>query len=264
MNWVKRIITNYVDVLKKYATFQGRATRSEFWYFQLVNFLITLIIYVPIIILSLNHIDDSIIIFLGALFLLYTLGTFLPQLGVMVRRLHDTGRSGWWYFINIIPFGSIVFLIFLTQNSKRGSNEYGENPKEQNNISNQSSPSTPSKPNLTPRKNVKETQLLSRKRLVPENDIYPIIELLGEHDISIGRNNGNNIVINNSYLSNKHLLITINAISHENDIRVLISDQNSTNGTYIDGNKLEPYSQIELNEGARLILGSEEVIYHLI
>ena len=263
MKWLQYVIKNYVDVLKKYATFQGRATRSEFWYFQLVNFLITIILYVPILILSSKGINENIIISLGILYLIYSLGTFLPQLGVMVRRLHDTGRNGWWYFINLIPFGFIVFLIFLTQNSKRGSNEYGDNPKEQNSTNNQSSPPPTPKPKPTPKKIVRETQVLSRKKLVPENSIYPVIELFGEREISIGRNNSNNIRIDNSYLSNKHLIITINEISHENDIRILISDQNSTNGTYIDGSKLEPFSPVELHEGARLIVGSEEVIYHL-
>ena len=202
MNWVKYVIKNYVDVLKKYAIFKGRATRTEFWYFQLVNFLITFIIYGIILILSSKGVNEKTLISLDILYLIYSLGTFLPQLGVMVRRLHDTGRSGWWYFIILIPIiGIIIFLIFLTQNSKRGSNEYGENPKEKNGKNSQSSPPPPPKPKATPKKRVRETQVLSRKKLVPENDIYPVIELFGEHDINIGRNNSNNITIDNSYLS---------------------------------------------------------------
>ncbi len=66
----------------------------------------------------------------GVLQSVYYLAVFLPSLAVAVRRLHDTGRSGWWFLIILVPFvGWIVLLVFMVLDSQPGSNEYGENPK---------------------------------------------------------------------------------------------------------------------------------------
>lgn len=108
----------YVDVLKKYTVFTGRADRSEYWMFVLVNFIIMFVLNIP----------DSIIF--GVIALLYSLGVLLPSIGVGIRRLHDTGRSGWWLLISLIPIiGAIVLIIFLVQDSEAGTNKYGANPK---------------------------------------------------------------------------------------------------------------------------------------
>jgi uncharacterized membrane protein YhaH (DUF805 family) len=66
---------------------------------------------------------------LGLLFLVVALGLFLPSLAVTVRRLHDTGRSGWWYLISLVPFGGIVLLVFCCLDSTSGPNQFGPNPK---------------------------------------------------------------------------------------------------------------------------------------
>jgi uncharacterized membrane protein YhaH (DUF805 family) len=107
MNW-------YLDVLKKYAVFDGRARRQEFWMFALINFVISLILNLV----------------LGMVGLIYALAVFLPTIGVGIRRLHDTGRSGWWLLIGLIPVvGFIVLLVFFVQDSQPGDNQYGSNPK---------------------------------------------------------------------------------------------------------------------------------------
>lgn len=114
MNW-------YLEVLKKYAVFDGRARRTEFWMFALFNFLITLALGIVE-----GFFGDS--SFLSGL---YTLGVLLPSVGVGIRRLHDTGRSGWWLLITLIPIlGTIVFIVFAVQEGEPGSNDYGANPKE--------------------------------------------------------------------------------------------------------------------------------------
>jgi uncharacterized membrane protein YhaH (DUF805 family) len=119
MNW-------YLDVLKKYAVFSGRARRKEYWMFTLFNVIITIIL----------AIIDSIVFKtsegnIGILGVIYALAVFLPSLGVTVRRLHDTGRTGWWALIGIIPIlGWLVLLIFMVLDSQPGANEYGPNPKE--------------------------------------------------------------------------------------------------------------------------------------
>ncbi len=116
----------YIQALKKYAVFEGRSRRSEYWFFALFN-LIALVI---------AAILDNIIgtafdgIGYGILYLLYSLAVILPSLGLFVRRLHDTGRSGFWFFIGLIPLiGGIVLLVFLVQDSQEGENQYGANPK---------------------------------------------------------------------------------------------------------------------------------------
>ena len=113
----------YIGAMKKYGTFKGRATRAEHWYFWLAFFVIGLIIasVSNVIGISLDSVEA-----MGGIFLLVHL---LPCIAVTVRRLHDTGRSGWWYLISLVPFGGLVILIFTLQDSMSGENKYGTNPK---------------------------------------------------------------------------------------------------------------------------------------
>ncbi|WP_367990640.1 DUF805 domain-containing protein [Vibrio sp. NTOU-M3] len=110
----------YLAVLKQYAVFSGRARRQEYWMFFLVNMIISFV---------LGIIDGL----LGTAFIgfLYSLAILIPSLAVLARRLHDTGRSGWWILIGLIPLiGILVLLYFTVQDSVPGTNEYGANPKE--------------------------------------------------------------------------------------------------------------------------------------
>jgi uncharacterized membrane protein YhaH (DUF805 family) len=113
MNW-------YTDVLKdKYATFTGRARRQEYWMFILINFLIAL---------GIGVIDGM--LGWGVLGLLYTLAVLIPSIAIAVRRLHDTGRTGWWILITLVPLiGWIILIVFLVLDSQPGDNAYGPNPK---------------------------------------------------------------------------------------------------------------------------------------
>ena len=112
----------YAICLKKYAEFAGRARRKEYWMFVLVNFLIAIAISIGGGILGL---EEGTAVISG----LYSLAVLVPGIAVTVRRLHDTGRSGWWMLIALIPIaGPIAMLIFLCGVSKPGENEYGPNP----------------------------------------------------------------------------------------------------------------------------------------
>lgn len=109
----------YLEVLKKYAVFSGRARRREYWMFFLVNFIVGLVLAVIGRVLDLEILQY-----------LYSLAVLLPGLGVSVRRLHDTGRSGWWLLISLVPLiGAIVLLVFLVSDSQPDTNQYGPNPK---------------------------------------------------------------------------------------------------------------------------------------
>lgn len=110
----------YIDVLKKYATFDGRARRMEFWMFNLFSFIIVCV---------LSGIEVALGIF--GLSALYSLAVLLPSIAVAVRRLHDIDRSGWWIFICLIPvIGIIVLLVFYFIDGTPGDNRFGANPKE--------------------------------------------------------------------------------------------------------------------------------------
>ncbi|MGO0061610.1 DUF805 domain-containing protein [Brevibacillus fluminis] len=114
----------YVKVLKQYAVFQGRARRKEYWMFFLISAIISIVLSIIENLIGLPQILSTI----------YTLIILLPSLGVGVRRLHDTGRSGWWLLISFIPvIGTIILLVFLCQDS-HPDNQYGSNPKGQTNI----------------------------------------------------------------------------------------------------------------------------------
>ena len=118
MNW-------YLEVLRKYAVFDGRARRTEFWFFFLFNCIIGLVLSSIEAIVGITSIAGASIF--GSL---YMLAVFIPYLAVGVRRLHDTGRSGWWMLISFVPIiGSIVLLVFFVQDSQDGHNQYGPNPK---------------------------------------------------------------------------------------------------------------------------------------
>ncbi|MFT2009884.1 DUF805 domain-containing protein [Pontibacter sp. 13R65] len=113
MNWYKM-------VLSKYAEFSGRSRRSEYWYFMLFNVIISMVLALV----------DMAVGSFGILGGLYSLFIFIPSLALTVRRLHDTGRSGWWMLISLIPFiGWIVLLVFTVSDSQYGDNQYGPNPK---------------------------------------------------------------------------------------------------------------------------------------
>ena len=109
----------YIEVLKKYAVFSGRARRKEYWMFVLFSIIIYLVLYVLELLVG----GPGIVAFL------YCLAVLLPSISVCVRRLHDIGRSGWWIFISLIPaIGAIILLIFMVLESKPGENKYGPNP----------------------------------------------------------------------------------------------------------------------------------------
>jgi len=111
----------YIGGLKKYTVFSGRARRAEYWYFVLVNALIIIALGI------FNATTGNKVTFLS---ILYSLAVFIPLLAVSVRRLHDTGRSGWWLLIDLIPLvGSIWLLVLFVLDSNHGDNTYGPNPK---------------------------------------------------------------------------------------------------------------------------------------
>lgn len=103
-------------VFERYALFEGRAGRAEYWWFFLANFLISLVLQ------GLGR-GASI---LAIVSLIYSLALLIPGLAVAVRRLHDTNKSGWWILIALVPLvGIIVLIVFLATDGDPGANQYG-------------------------------------------------------------------------------------------------------------------------------------------
>ncbi|MGB0937585.1 MAG: DUF805 domain-containing protein [Colwellia sp.] len=110
---------HFVTAVEKFADFNGRATRTAYWVYVLINILIQ-------VVLALLGFD--IIAAIISLLLI------IPSISVTARRLHDTGRSGWWQLIYFVPLiGLIVMIVFLVQDSV-DDNEYGPNPKTQSSV----------------------------------------------------------------------------------------------------------------------------------
>lgn len=119
MNW-------YVKCLKQYADFSGRARRKEYWMFVLFNVLISIALSIVDGVLGFSAEASSI----GILGGIYSLAVLIPGIAVCVRRLHDVGKSGWYYLLFLIPIiGAIILLVWFCTEGERSTNAWGEDPK---------------------------------------------------------------------------------------------------------------------------------------
>jgi uncharacterized membrane protein YhaH (DUF805 family) len=149
MHWFIEAIT------QRYADFGGRARRTEFWFYTLFNFIIYMVLYVPWYWSKLTSGTHSILpsgwaLVLFGVWLIYCVALLRPTLSIQIRRLHDTGRSGWWVLLGYIPcvnfIGSFVLLWFFCEDSQPGTNQYGPSPK----YPNPSQPYQPPVPGVWP------------------------------------------------------------------------------------------------------------------
>ena len=115
----------YISVLKKYAVFNGRSRRAEYWYFFLFNIIVSIVLGIIDAVLGFGAASG-----VGILGGIYSLAVLIPGIAVGVRRLHDIGKSGWMLLISLIPLiGWIWFLVLMATDSNPGDNKYGSNPK---------------------------------------------------------------------------------------------------------------------------------------
>lgn len=113
---------------KKYATFTGRASRSEFWWFMLFGIVIGLVLRFTFPIDDTLLTSDNVPMTNYIANVIVSLAFLLPNIGVMVRRLHDTGRSGWWWLLNFVPCVGLIVLIVFWCGESEEDNVYGPRP----------------------------------------------------------------------------------------------------------------------------------------
>lgn len=112
---------NYIDAMRRYFDFSGRARRSEYWMFFLVVFVLSLVAI---------FIDTAVLGGGGILYAIVAIAHLIPNLSVAVRRLHDVDKSGWWLLISVIPLiGAILLIVWACTDGTPGSNRFGPNPK---------------------------------------------------------------------------------------------------------------------------------------
>ena len=115
--------------LKRYAQFEGRANRREYWMFQLFLVLVSVVLMVPLI-TALVMQSDALGIASIILFVLFWLATFIPVIAVTVRRLHDCNQAGWLYLLAFVPLGGLVIFVFSLLPGTPEENQYGPVPPE--------------------------------------------------------------------------------------------------------------------------------------
>jgi uncharacterized membrane protein YhaH (DUF805 family) len=122
------------EALRKYAEFEGRARRSEYWLFTLFQVLVTFGLFLVLVMVAAATGGDgdqagAAAVMIVALLGLFCLAMLIPSLAVSIRRLHDSDKSGWWLLLSFVPFGGFVVFIFTLLDGTPGDNRYGPDPK---------------------------------------------------------------------------------------------------------------------------------------
>jgi uncharacterized membrane protein YhaH (DUF805 family) len=268
MNW-------YLEALRKYATFNGRSRRKEYWMFALFNFIFIFAAMILDNLLGLTFKIYGVSLGYGILYAIYALFVFIPGLAISVRRLHDLDKSGAWYFIILVPLiGSIWFLILLCTEGTRGANNYGEDPKGNvgydfvrpvPNVAVNNQPNINRVAMSSANSNQQNKEFVNQNVVIANPVSAYIVGLTGtfagqkfilSNKVTFGRDPQNcNIIfpIEQPGISSIHCAI----ISDRNG--VFLADLGSTYGTYLqNGTKLIPNQSIKLNNKDVFYLTSEE------
>lgn len=262
----------------KYATFSGRASRSEYWWFSITPFLLSFIC----IILFFNKLW-GLAVFLG---LVGSLALILPSLAVGVRRFHDTGRSGALYivllFFSFLLIPSIFMLIFLLEDSHPNENQYGPNPKlnnskskQRNHFSERQRPTNyqynrpqnamrSSERNMQQRDEQEETLLASSAaRLICGNRSY----LLPIGRNIVGRSGETSeatiqIESEDRYMSRQHCCIDVK-MGSDGQVTAVLSNYQNKNVMKVNGHQIQKGTSIQLSDGNTITMGHTNVKFKL-
>ncbi|MCC8475182.1 DUF805 domain-containing protein [Xanthomonas arboricola] len=121
--------------LKRYADFNGRSRRKEYWMFMLLQAIVLLVLGglfgIVAALMGGENGPGALAWLVAAVIGIVVLALIVPSIAVTVRRLHDQGKSGWFYLISLVPYvGGFIVLVFMCLEGTPGPNEYGENPKQ--------------------------------------------------------------------------------------------------------------------------------------
>ncbi|MCC4587295.1 DUF805 domain-containing protein [Xanthomonas sp. NCPPB 1067] len=121
--------------LKRYADFNGRSRRKEYWMFVLLQLIVLLVLggmfAIAAAVMGSDNGPGALAWLIGAIMVIVALALIVPSIAVSVRRFHDQGKSGWFYLISLVPYvGGLIVLVFMCLEGTPGANEYGEDPKQ--------------------------------------------------------------------------------------------------------------------------------------
>ena len=257
-------------VTHHYADFSGRARRREYWLFVLCSSVIQVVALIADFILATPTLQAGWVSY-GLLYLLCALTLFLPSWAVAVRRMHDVGKSGWFFAVSLIPVaGFIWILVLLCTDSQRGTNAYGPNPKE--------APARAARADAGIHRQAPRTADSGSGTFVAESRPSPVppgragyivhgrtgdgspvhFEVSGNflaHEGGvIGRSRqGATLVVEDPTLSRRHARLLGGQDS------IYIEDLGSTNGTKVNGVPLRPHSRAAVGPGDTIDLGAVRV-----
>lgn len=238
------------SVFGHYATFRGRARRSEYWYFILFNILVNIL---AVVLVTVGATMESAAVsgIVGLALLVYGLASILPSLALVCRRLHDTGKSGAYIFFGMIPVvGSILLLVWMFQDGDPATNQYGPSPKAPRSYgfdaptasTAEVSPIPTALPATPP---TAKTALPEHMVRLPNGAIIPV-----NGSATVGRSQSCDICLSGyNPVSGRHCMLEVRGGT------MYVTDLGSTNGTYIRGEKLAANVPVRVDKGTVIELG---------
>lgn len=239
--------------------FSGRSRRSEYWMACLFLMVVSVVggFLLCVVAAMLGEVGAFIV---GAVTLVWSLVTTLASLSLCVRRLHDVGRSGWWYLLGLIPLGSIVLLVWCCTDSTED-NQWGPNPKwirlDQGSFQNRGQQLQGQGGFGQGQRQIPEA--IPATAPVSYCTLYLYagpsagknIRLAVGKTVTVGRSGNCDVVLSEySAVSGTHCQITVGSGF------ITITDLNSTNGTFVDGVRIQPRQAFTARNGAKVYLGN--------
>lgn len=256
----------YLDIIKNhYADFKGRLPRRSYWVFVLFNILISTALYVL----------SAIVLKTPILCSVYSLAIMLPGIGACIRRLHDIGKSGWWYLLALTGVGAVVLLVFFCLPGDECDNAYGQNPADADSrikIEKQEPPvqiiGDDEEDTILEQIDDDETTIEDHGSELDEAEPRASLIRLSDNtridmrgwSYSLGRNpaKADYVVSDKKTISSKHATIYISNGNY------YIADNDSTNGTFVNQVLVPKKQNHVLKEGDIIKLSDEQFVFHIL
>lgn len=235
-------------------SFEGRINRLRYWLYSLIPIAIILGASALVAVASKNAGGGE--SFFSIVLIVSFIVAIWISFALQVKRWHDLDQSGWWALIGMIPYVNIIVLIMLGfVKGTVGANRFGVDP-----LSISVNDAVIHQERFNKVVNIEPSNRINNYSvtLLGIGHNIPPIVLASNSEVIVGRSNSADIKINNKYVSERHL-----SLSLDNKGRVQVRDLSSSNGTYIDGSKLSPNIFYEFKPGKKLLIASEDVVYTL-